>query len=635
MAWNDGLEGEPLKIAEHNQGKGRVIAVPGSGKTTAIIRMVARLLDGGEDPIGILVVTFTRMAAADLVSKVAACGSANADKVIPGTLHSLAFYILRQEKVVKALGRVARMLLPHERRPLVFDLSRLEFGKVPALERKEIPAFEAAWARLQSDEAGWPSAKDKPLHNALIAWLTFHQAMLVGELVPLALMFLRKNPINDFAGRYKWVVVDEYQDLNKAEQSLIQELAKKSVLLIAGDDDQSIYSFKYAHPEGIASFTADVDYPLPVCRRCPSLILTLARSLIESAGANRISKDLKPRPGAPAGEVYVLQWGDPVLEGRGIAAIITLWVKSNRFTAGDVLVLCPRRILATIIRDALEKDALESDLYYSENMFEEERAREALAILSLLAEPLDRVALRTWLGLGKKDWRAKEYNRIRAHCEKAGLSPFDALAQLAAGSLSLAHTKGIVEQFKKLGPALQQYGGLDLKATVEKALPAGEKQLEDLRTIALGVLPSCTDLISLMRRIRERITQPEVPTRRTKISIMTPHKAKGLEAELVVITSCVEGFLPFIDQKASSEEQQRQAAEGRRLFYVGITRTRQCLVISSFRSIPAGPAKQIGFSAVKGAPGLLKEPVSRYIAELGPSCPQSVEGDGFLFSLKT
>src|SRR6266568_4437592 len=390
MAWNDGLEGEPLKIAEHNQGKGRVIAVPGSGKTTAIIRMVARLLDGGEDPIGILVVTFTRMAAADLVSKVAACGSANADKVIPGTLHSLAFYILRQEKVVKALGRVARMLLPHERRPLVFDLSRLEFGKVPALERKEIPAFEAAWARLQSDEAGWPSAKDKPLHNALIAWLTFHQAMLVGELVPLALMFLRKNPINDFAGRYKWVVVDEYQDLNKAEQSLIQELAKKSVLLIAGDDDQSIYSFKYAHPEGIASFTADVDYPLPVCRRCPSLILTLARSLIESAGANRISKDLKPRPGAPAGEVSVLQWRDVVVESRGLASIVATWVKTGRFAPGEVLILSPRRVFAEFIQEALTEAGLESRLYYSEQVFDSQRASEGFALLCLLADPGDR-----------------------------------------------------------------------------------------------------------------------------------------------------------------------------------------------------------------------------------------------------
>ena len=115
--------------------------------------------------------------------------------------------------------------------------------------------------------------------------------MLVGELVPLALAFMRNNPINDFATQYYWVVVDEYQDLNRAEQALVHELAKKSVLLVAGDDDQSIYSFKYAHPEGIGTFEAEVDYPLAVCHRCPALVLALARHLIESAGANRIDKE--------------------------------------------------------------------------------------------------------------------------------------------------------------------------------------------------------------------------------------------------------------------------------------------------------------------------------------------------------
>src|SRR6266571_8505397 len=98
MAWDDGLEGEPLKIAQHNQGKGRVIAVPGSGKTTSLIRMVARLLEEGVDPKKILVVTFTRMAAGDLVAKVSACGAPNANEVSPSTLHSLAFLILRHEK---------------------------------------------------------------------------------------------------------------------------------------------------------------------------------------------------------------------------------------------------------------------------------------------------------------------------------------------------------------------------------------------------------------------------------------------------------------------------------------------------------------------------------------------------------
>lgn len=630
MAWADGLEGEALRIAQHEKGRGRVIAVPGSGKTTSLIRMVARLLEQGTDPRQILVVTFTRMAAGDLIAKVSACGAPNAEFVVPSTLHSLAFQILLHENAIAALGRRPRILLPHERRPLVFDLSRIGFGGVRPLEKKEIPAFEAAWARLQSDEAGWPTAKDKPLHDALLSWLAFHRAMLVGELVPLALAFLRTNPVNDFTDRYRWVVVDEYQDLNRAEQTLIQQLSQRSVLLIAGDDDQSIYGFKYAHPEGIAAFNAEVDYPLPVCRRCPSLVLRLARSLIESAGPNRLPKDLRPRAGAPDGEVHVLQWQDPVVEGRGLATMVARWVKAGRFGPGEVLILSPRRILATIIQDALQAEDLSCDLYYGDEVFGAEKARERFALLCVLADPEDRVALRVWLGIGAKDMRAKEYNRVRAYCENQGVTPRAALELLLSGQIQIPHIKAVREQFAKLGPTLTLFASLDLETVVNTALPPDDEELRDLQRLAIAALPESEDLSTLLRRIRERVAQPEVPTKRERIAIMTPYRAKGLEADLVVMASCVEGFLPFVDSDAAGEEQQRQISEGRRLFYVGVTRARQSLVISSFRTIPAGPAKQIGFGAPKGESGVFRQPASRYIAELGPSCPVSEAGPDFL-----
>jgi len=516
---------------------------------------------------------------------------------------------------------------------MVFDLSRRGFGKVPVLERKEIPAFEAAWARLQTDEPGWPTKKDKPLHDALLAWLRFHEAMLVGELVPLALTFLRNNPVNDFTGRYNWVVVDEYQDLNRAEQALIQQLAQKAVLLVAGDDDQSIYAFKYAHPEGIKTFNADADYPLPVCYRCPSLVLTLARSLIESAGAARLAKELRPRPGAPEGEVSVLQWRDVVVESRGLASIIATWVKAGRFAPGEVLILSPRRVFAEFIREALSEAGLESRLYYSEQVFDSQRASEGFALLCLLADPGDRVALRMWLGLGSQEWRAKEYNRLRGYCEKEGITPWTALEKLAVGEVKIPYTKGIVDQFKKLEPRLAESAKADLKTVVDKAFPADDEDVAELRDIAVAAVEGAEHLMALLRRMRERIAQPDVPTKRTTISIMAPYRAKGLEADLVVVSSCVEGFVPMIDHDAPTEEQARQVAEGRRLFYVGITRARQGLIISSFRAIPAGPAKRIGFGATKGASGMLKQPASRYLGELGPSCPVTVEGDHFIAGL--
>jgi len=629
MAWNDGLDGEALRIAAHELGAGRVIAAPGSGKTTSLIRMVARLLEQVVDPRRILVVTFTRMAAGDLIAKVAACGAPNADKVTPSTLHSLAFQILRMENVLQALGRRPRILLTEERAPLAFDLSRSGHGDVRTLKKKAIPAFEAAWARLQSDEPGWPPKDDRPLHDALLSWLRFHDAMLVGELVPLALTFLRNNPVNDFAGRYEWVVVDEYQDLNRAEQALVQQLAGKAVLLIAGDDDQSIYSFKYAHPEGIATFKADVDYRLEVCRRCPSSVLTLARHLIEAAGDKRLPKDLRPRPDAPTGNVHLVQWEDPVVEGRGLASIVARWVKEGRFAAGEVLILSPRRILATIIEEALAREGLACHLYYQERVFVSEKARERFAMLCLLGNPDDRVGLRVWLGIGAnaKDQRAKEYNRLRAKCEEDGLTPRVALGEVLAGKRKIPHTTSLVQRFAELGPRLQEFAGVDLSGVVNLALPADDEDVAELREIAVEALAESQDLLTLLARVRERVSQPDVPIGRTVISIMTAHRAKGLEADLVVMASCVEGFLPFLDEDASTEEQERQVAEGRRLFYVGITRSRACLIISSFRTIPAGPAKQIGFGAPEGSSAVFKQPASRYIEELGPECPKTELGE--------
>jgi len=297
------------------------------------------------------------------------------------------------------------------------------------------------------------------------------------------------------------------------------------------------------------------------------------------------------------------------------------------------LILSPRRVFAEFIQNALKETGLESRLYYSEQVFDSEKASDGFALLCLLADRSDRVALRIWVGLRSNEWRAKEYNRLRAHCERQGISPWTGLEQLATGQIKIPYTTGIVDQFTKLEPRLTECADADLGTVVNRALPPDAEDVAELREIALGALEDSHDIVALVRRIRERVAQPEVPTKRTLISIMTPYRAKGLEADLVVVSSCVEGFVPMIDHDASPEEQDRQIAEGRRLFYVGITRARQCLIISSFRAIPAGAAKRIGFGATKNASGMLNQPASRYLAELGPDCPITVEGDQFIAGL--
>src|SRR5581483_1777517 len=225
MAWNDGLVGVALNIAGSDESPLRVLAGPGTGKTYAMKRRVMRLLEEGGVPQRILACTFTRTAARDIAKEIADLGVEGAELVWAGTLHGLCFSILQRNAVLIATGRVARPLSSSEERFLLQDLR--SFGGVPGAEKK-LEAFGAAWARLQSDDPGWPhDLQDQAFQSALLSWLTFHGAMLIGEMVPVTLAYLRNNPLCDERSQFEHVIVDEFQDLNRAEQVLVDLLAEQ------------------------------------------------------------------------------------------------------------------------------------------------------------------------------------------------------------------------------------------------------------------------------------------------------------------------------------------------------------------------------------------------------------------------
>ena len=273
-----------MHIAETNHSPLRVLAGPGTGKTFALIRRVMRLLEEGINPSRLLVCTFTRTAARDLQDELGRLGVTGADKVRAGTVHSFCFSLLSRAEVLESTGRVPRPLLKFEERFLLEDLRGTNNEGIRDLSKRLI-AFTAAWARLQSETPGWPQdQQDQIFLHRLEAWLIFHEAMLIGELVLESLRFLRDNPASPYRPQFAHILVDEYQDLNRSEQVLLDELAARGHLTIVGDEDQSIYAFKHAHPEGIAQFheshPGTHDENLEECRRCPRLVVSMANALI-------------------------------------------------------------------------------------------------------------------------------------------------------------------------------------------------------------------------------------------------------------------------------------------------------------------------------------------------------------------
>ena len=393
--------------------------------------------------------TFTKVAAEDLHRELVGMGVPGCGQIQGLTLHSLGMRILSRQNVLAATGRVARPLNRFEMEPLLYDLSP-QFGGKRAKE-KRIRAYEAAWARLQTETPGFAqSAEDQAFERALIDWLRFHEGMLIGEIIPQLYRYLRNNPAAPERNLYDHLLVDEYQDLNKAEQAVIDLLTGNGSLCVVGDDDQSLYSFKHAHPEGIRTFhvthPGSTDHELDECHRCPTGVVAIANSLI-AHNRDREPRALVALAAKGPGEIRIVQYQDVAAEAVGVATFIDDQINNRGRQPGEVLVLAQRRVIGNPIHEALRLRGIPSKCYYQENELGNEVAQERLAIFKLFSNRVDRIALRWLLGLGSNDFRCGAYARVRHHCEHSGLSPWDVMTALAAGQITLPHCAHLVARF--------------------------------------------------------------------------------------------------------------------------------------------------------------------------------------------
>ena len=633
MAWNDGLEGQALAIASSNERRIRVVAGPGAGKTFTLMRKIARLLEGGVSPDRILLVTFTRTAAHDLRKELMNLGVQGAEQVKAGTLHSFCFRILVRDSVLEITGRTPRPLFNFETEFVIKDLQKqTSLGKKQI--QKKIKAFEAAWARLQSDTPGWPSdPNDKAFQSALTGYLIFHKAMLIGEVIPEALRYLRNNPRAEERTQYHHVFVDEYQDLNRAEQELINITSTDASFMVIGDEDQSIYElFRNAHPEGIRTFnqqhSGTVDYPLPERRRCPVEIVRAADVFIQN-NLNREVRRLIPRASNPTGIIHSIQWSNFYDEQIGILQFIMKKIKDG-VNPGQILVMCPRREIGYSIRDGCIANSIEAHSFFSEELFEEEEAQKSMTLLNLLVNKYDRIALRCWVGFESSTANVTGYQRILKHCIKARQEPFDVITLLSEGKLSIPYTNHIVSRFNELIEAFKKFEEKETKDTVAELFPK-DKQWAFPFLDLLSELDEESSIEDVKTEIYNDVINPEMPMDVEYVRIMSIHKSKGLTSDISIICGVIEGLIPRVDRELHGYEAQRSLEEQRRLFYVGITRPRQELVISSVVSIPKTLAYSLNMN-VPYTPSLDTRAIaSSFLGQLGENFPDPIAGEAWKY----
>lgn len=638
MSWNDDLDTNSVaySIASDNSVSMRVVAGPGTGKSFALKRRVAKLLEDGVPPNDILPVTFTRVSAEDLHRELRGMDAPGANNLKAKTVHSLALSILLKNRVSSITGRIARLLSQKEEDILLSDLVAMGVENKSNLQNM-LKNKLSAWASLQDDDPGTPRTQvEQNFENAVKQWLCFHKAMLIGEVVPELHKFLVNNPTAPEFDKYKYVLIDEYQDLNKAEQSILDMLAQNAQISIVGDDDQSIYSFKNAHPEGIRQFTethpSTQEHELLECRRCPIKVVEMANSLIANNN-NRDVRKLTPCPTNGDGECHIWQFPSANLEINHVANTIKNLIDNKNVEPGDILVLAQGRFIGNPMFEKLKMLGIPTISYYQENQIDKATAQEALAYLRLLTNHYDPVSLRSLLVDKQQGYRSAQYVRLLKYCSDNNLNTWDALEQLSAEQNK--NHKILINLFNGIKARLSSLEACcdNITVLINSLFPSENPDMSGLIEIVNKTMEANpdTNLQGLREAIESEVFTPEIPEKVDKVRVMSFHKSKGLSSNVVFLVGCMDGLIPRYNHSDNPALEQKSLEEQRRLFYVGLTRVKAdpqkgapgMLYISSANRILASEAmgnnirhRQNGADAYVSA--------SPYIAELGLSAPKPV-----------
>jgi len=343
MSWDDNLTGEQSIAVRHIGSHARLLAGPGTGKTLVLtLRVLYLIQEKGVDPIDILVLTFTRAAASELRSRIMSSVGDIGSQVTISTLHSFALKTILHQGAAMRLPQPIRIADDWEERNIIQEdiKSILKLHKISDA-RELLEKLSADWEKLTIDQV--PDRYPDP--RFLGAWSEHREIFgytLRAELVYQLRHALEEGHIR--VGRvYKYVFVDEYQDLNPCDLSVVKMILNiGGELFVAGDDDQSIYGFRYAHPEGIRNF--DQDYleskalVLREFKRCGSTILEMANFVAEQ-DPRRLRKFTFAGPDAPQSEVHLLNFPDQQSETENVAKICKYLNEYLNINLKDILIL--------------------------------------------------------------------------------------------------------------------------------------------------------------------------------------------------------------------------------------------------------------------------------------------------------
>lgn len=617
---------EVQKTAAHDDAAHvRVVAGPGTGKSASIEARVCWLLDQGVDPESIVAISFTRAAADDLEKRVAAAcvgaGFVGGEPVVVSTLHSLALRALRQSGALGAYPADPVVLQRWELR----EIFEAEFGQVCGVasiaRREQIRRdHEAFWCTGGFDPESLVPPDPPISDDERQRFQGFHQpttqlysCVLPGEVVAKCVDMMDGGTMDpvDLLGMSE-LIVDEFQDLNPMDLRFVHGLADRGVrVFAAGDDDQSLYAFRFATPEGIEQFPAlrpgTGDHNLFDCFRCAPRVLDAAQTLIRRFPApGRIDKNLTSlwADADPPVEGAVGCWSFASGQGeaRAIASSCRRLIDTGLQPSEIMILLTSTRSQATAIHDALTEAEAPFSPAREESIIDTDAGRAGYALLSIVVDPQNYVAHRTLLGIKKgvglktctdighaviatnRNYRELFYDTlpdglVAARARTAIAAAAEVCAQIATWNAEDPLADHLADLFLLID-GLRNEDGVSggLRALLE-CLPA---DITIRETHAYLSSDRDEDRRRVMEAVAERLGRPEIATELVpdRVQVMTMHGAKGLSAQVVFIPGLEETILPGDKRRLYPG----LVLEAARMLYVSITRARYMCVLTYART---------------------------------------------------
>lgn len=608
----DSLNPRQKEAVESWQGPLLILAGAGSGKTRVLTHRIAYLIGACDvRPWQILAVTFTNKAAREMRERVEKLLGQNAREVMLGTFHACCLRILRRESAhlgferdfviydvddqLRLLKSILQDLNINEKmtppRSVHNRISTAKNHLIPPgqyLEHVADPTFlDERVARIYTEY-------QRQLHR--------NGAMDFDDLIMKPIELFKQYPqiLDRYQERFKFILVDEYQDTNHAQYVLINLLAEKyRNICCVGDDDQSIYGWRGADISNILSF--EKDYPeakvvrLEQNYRSTSVILKAASAVVRH-NAMRKGKELwtDQEGGHP---IVLLESQDEREEADEIVNEIRAITDSKPgVDLGDIAILYRTNAQSRVFEDSFRWSKIPYTIVGGLRFYERREIKDALAYLRLVVNPDDTMSLMRIINVPRRGIGNTTIDRLNDYAREHDISVAEAIQHIDQIDTISAGLKGKVREFGHLIRRYQQARTELAPHEIAEGLLSEAGYLAYLRTEygkeAEDRLENITELFTALKTHTEEAIDPSLETflsdvalvadvdqwddKQRSVTLMTLHSAKGLEFQHVFIAGLEDGLLPH----ASSIDEPGQLEEERRLFYVGITRAKKVLYLS-------------------------------------------------------